>query len=46
MVAFGESRKFKGHDRIIQRRLQEQENFLQLPLTVQTPTMSDQHTRY
>ena len=42
MAAFGGNTKFKGHDPIIYRRLQEQENFLQSPLTVQTPTMPDQ----
>ena len=44
MAAFGGNTKFKGHDLIIYRRLKEQENFLQSPLTVQTPTMPDQHS--
>ena len=42
MAAFGGNTKLKGHDPIRYMWLQEQENFLQMPLTVQTPTMSDQ----
>ena len=44
MAAFGGNTKFRGHDPIIYRRLQEQEIFLPSPLTVQTPTMPDQQT--
>ena len=45
MAAFGGKTKFKGHDPIRYRRLQEQEKILQTPLTVQTPTMSN-HQMY
>ena len=44
MAAFGGNTKFKGHDPIRYKRLHKQENSLQKPQTVQTPTMPDQHS--
>ena len=44
MAAFGGNMKFKGHDPIIYRKVTQQEYFLPSPLTVQTPTMPDQHS--